>query len=148
MNALLPLLEQAQVALDVEAGSKKRVLERIAEAFVAEGLSAQKLLQALLERERLGSTGLGAGIAIPHARIAGLKAPRLALLRLAAPVPFDALDGQPVQLVVALLVPEQATDLHLQILSELAERLSHPEIRAALLAAPTPEAAIGALRSP
>jgi PTS system nitrogen regulatory IIA component len=146
MNALTPLLATAHVALDVSAGSKKRVLEQIAEAFVPEGFSANRLFQALLERERLGSTGLGEGIAIPHARIPGLTQPRLAFLRLAQPVPFDALDGKPVQLVVALLVPEQATDLHLQILSELAERLSHPEVRAALQAAPDAAAALAALR--
>lgn len=147
MSTLAPLLDRAQVGLDVAASSKKRVLEAVAERFASPGRDANKLFSALIERERLGTTGLGEGVAIPHARVPGLTEPRLAILRLAEPVDFDAIDGQPVRIVVALLVPEQATETHLEILSELAERLSRPEVRQAILAAQTPEALIAPFRA-
>ncbi|WP_119334259.1 PTS sugar transporter subunit IIA [Hydrogenophilus thermoluteolus] len=147
MDLLASLIATAQVRLDVDASSKKRVLEKVAEAFAEQGCDAGKLFAALIERERLGSTGLGEGIAIPHARVPGLTEPRIAILRLAQPVDFDAVDNQPVTIVVALLVPEQATETHLEILSELAERLSRPEVREAILSAETPEALRAAFRA-
>ncbi|WP_459860976.1 PTS sugar transporter subunit IIA [Hydrogenophilus hirschii] len=147
MDLLASLIATAQVRLDVDASSKKRVLEKVAEALAEQGCDAGKLFSALIERERLGSTGLGEGIAIPHARVPGLTEPRIAILRLAQPVDFDAVDNQPVTIVVALLVPEQATETHLEILSELAERLSRPEVREAILSAETPEALRAALRA-
>ena len=91
-------------------------------------------------REKLGSTGLGRGIAIPHGRIKGLKKACGAFIRLATPIPFDAPDGEPVSLLFVLLVPEQATEQHLQILSELAERFSERPCREALTAARDAEA--------
>ena len=94
------------------------------------------MFDSLFAREKLGSTGLGHGVAIPHGRIKGLKEALLACIRLAQPVPFDAPDGQPVTLVFVLLVPEQATERHLQILSELAQLLSDRPLREALARAP------------
>ncbi|MGA9393847.1 MAG: PTS sugar transporter subunit IIA, partial [Azonexus sp.] len=88
------------------------------------------------------STGLGQGIAIPHGRIKGLKQAAGAFLRLATPVPFDSPDGRPVNLLFILLVPEQATEEHLQILSELAQRFSERPFREKLLAAPDPAAVV------
>ena len=90
---------------------------------------------SLAAREKLGSTGLGQGIAIPHGRIKGLKEARGAFLRLKQPVPFDAPDGKPVSQVFVLLVPELATDLHLQLLSELAQMFSERTFRERLAAA-------------
>ena len=87
------------------------------------------LFHSLRERENVGSTAIGHGIAIPHGRIKGLKTACGAFLRLRTPVPFDAPDGKPVGLLFVLLVPEQATEQHLQILSELAERFSDPRCR-------------------
>ena len=84
---------------------------------------------SLTAREKLGSTGLGQGVAIPHGRIKGLKSARGAFVRLKHPVPFDAPDGKPVSQVFVLLVPEQATDLHLQLLSELAQMFSEKPFR-------------------
>ena len=84
---------------------------------------------SLAAREKLGPAGLGQGVAIPHGRIKGLKVARGAFLRLKQPVPFDAPDGKPVSQVFVLLVPEQATDLHLQLLSELAQMFSDRDFR-------------------
>ena len=83
----------------------------------------------LFARERLGSTGLGHAVAIPHGRIKGLKNPLAAVLRVQQPIPFDAPDDLPVSLLIFLLVPEAATQRHLEILSEIAEMLSDRELR-------------------
>ena len=91
---------------------------------------------SLFAREKLGSTGLGKGVAIPHGRVKGLKQAAGALVRLKAPIPFDAPDGQPVSLAFLLMVPDRATDQHLQILSELAEMFSDGAFRTQLLTAP------------
>ena len=99
------------------------------------------MFDSLFAREKLGSTGLGQGVAIPHGRIKGMKDAVGAFLRLTAPVPFDAPDGKPVNLVFVLLVPERATDLHLQILSELAQLFSDKSVREHLLMAESAEAA-------
>jgi PTS system nitrogen regulatory IIA component len=87
---------------------------------------------SLISRERLGSTGLGHGVAIPHGRIKGLKAPMAAVFQLLKPIGFDAPDEQPVSLLIFLLVPEAATQKHLEILSEIAELLSDADLRARL----------------
>jgi PTS system nitrogen regulatory IIA component len=84
---------------------------------------------SLFSRERLGSTGLGHGVAIPHGRIKGLKAPLAAVFQLAQPIGFDAPDDQSVNLLIFLLVPEAATQKHLEILSEIAELLSDAALR-------------------
>lgn len=108
------------------AASKKRVLEEVAEllASSSDGLTQGNVFDKLLERERLGSTGLGHGIALPHARIAGVTEARGAFVQLQSGADFDALDQQPVDLVFGLLVPEEATEEHLQLLAKLATLFS------------------------
>src|SRR5258706_532830 len=98
------------------------------------------VIDSLFARERLGSPGLGQGVAIPHGRIKGLKEALGALYRLAQPVPFDAPDGNPVSLAFVLLVPEKATEKHLQILSELAQMFSDRALRESLITAPDAQA--------
>jgi PTS system nitrogen regulatory IIA component len=93
------------------------------------------VFDSLFARERLGSTGLGQAVAIPHGRIKGLKEAMAAVVRVSEPIPFDAPDGLPVSLLVFLLVPEHATEEHLEILSELAELLSDPAVRDTLMSA-------------
>ena len=100
------------------------------------GIARTAVFQSLMGRERLGSTALGHLIAVPHGRIKGLKEPAIAFFRLAEPVRFDPNDGRQASLLFVLLVPEQATDLHLQVLSELAQLFSRRQLREALLAAP------------
>jgi len=139
LSKLLPL---TNVALDLDATSKKRVFEQAGLAFENhQQIPSSEVFDSLFAREKLGSTGLGQGVAIPHGRIKGIRDAVGAFLRLTTPVPFDAPDGKPVKLVFVLLVPERATDLHLQILSELAQLFSDKAMREELLAATSAEAA-------
>ena len=136
MNPLANLLTADQVVLGLDASSKKRVFEQAGILFESRlGLARSVIFDSLFARERLGSTGLGQGVAIPHGRIKGLKQAAGAFLRLAQPVPFDSPDGRPVDLLFVLLVPEQATEQHLQILSELAQRFSDRTFREKLASA-------------
>jgi PTS system nitrogen regulatory IIA component len=99
------------------------------------------VFDALFDREKLGSTGLGYGVAIPHGRIKTLKEPVCAFVRTAAPIAFESPDGQPVNLVFAMLVPEHANETHLELLSELAQMFSDGALREALAATPDIQAA-------
>ena len=125
MNRLASILPSAQVLVSVDATSKKRAFEEAGLLFESQhGLSRALITDSLFARERLGSTGLGHGVAIPHGRIKGLKAPMAAVFQLLNPIGFDAPDELPVGLLIFLLVPEAATQKHLEILSEIAELLS------------------------
>lgn len=138
MNRLASILPAAQVLVRVEATSKKRAFEEVGLLFEnLHGLNRAQVTDSLFARERLGSTGLGHGVAIPHGRIKGLKAPMAAVLQMAQPIGFDAPDEQPVSLLIFLLVPEAATQKHLEILSEIAELLSDAGLRAKLNASTT-----------
>ncbi len=130
MNLIAKLLPPSNIALDLDVTSKKRLFEQVGLLFENnQGVTRSLVFDSLFARERLGSTGLGQGVAIPHGRIKGLKESVGAFVRLASPVPFDAPDGKPVSLVFVLLVPEQATEQHLQILSELAQLFSNRDLR-------------------
>ncbi len=143
MNPLANILQVSQVVLDLEVSSKKRVFEQAGMLFETHlGLARSLIFDSLFAREKLGSTGLGQGIAIPHGRIKGLKQAAGAFMRLTTPVPFESPDGRPVNLLFVLLVPEQATDQHLQILSELAQRFADRAFRESLLTAPDPAAVV------
>ena len=134
MNRISQLLPVTNIMVGLEASSKKRVFEQAGLLFENnQGIARVKVFDSLFARERLGSTGLGEGIAIPHGRIKGLKEAVAALVRLSEPVAFDAPDGKPVNLLLFLLVPEQATQQHLEILSEVAELLSDKAMRDTLL---------------
>jgi nitrogen PTS system EIIA component len=133
MSLVAKLLNPSHVLVDLPVSSKKRLFEQAGLLFEnQDGIARSVVFESLFARERLGSTGLGQGIAIPHGRIKGLKEAQGALLRLAQPVPFDAPDGQPVSLAFVLLVPEKATEKHLQILSELAQMFSDRLLREAM----------------
>jgi PTS system nitrogen regulatory IIA component len=141
MSQISQLLPSGNVVLDLEASSKKRVFEHAGLVFENnQEVASSTVFDSLFSREKLGSTGIGCGIAIPHGRIKGLRKACGAFIRLTTPIPFDAPDGAPVSMLFVLLVPEQATEQHLQILSELAERLSEPSCREALAAARDAEA--------
>jgi PTS system nitrogen regulatory IIA component len=135
MNRLASILSPEQVLAHVEVTSKKRAFEEAGLLFEnLHGLSRALVTDSLFSRERLGSTGLGHGVAIPHGRIKGLKAPMAAVFQLANPIGFDAPDDVVVGLLIFLLVPEAATQKHLEILSEIAELLSDSELRERMLA--------------
>ncbi len=130
MNRLAAILPPTQVLVGIDATSKKRAFEEAGLMFEnLHGLSRALVTDSLFARERLGSTGLGHGVAIPHGRIKGLKAPMASVFRLSQPIGFDAPDEQPVGLLIFLLVPEAATQKHLEILSEIAELLSDAVLR-------------------
>lgn len=134
MNRLANILSPSHVIAQVDVTSKKRAFEEAGLLFEnLHGLSRALVTDSLFSRERLGSTGLGHGVAIPHGRIKGLKAPLAAVFQLSQPIGFDAPDDQPVGLLIFLLVPEAATQKHLEILSEIAELLSDAALRAQLV---------------
>ncbi len=128
--------------LGLDATSKKRLFEQIGLLFEnSRQIPRARVFDSLFDREKLGSTALGYGVAIPHGRIRTLKEPVCAFVRTATPIPFEAPDGQPVNLVFAMLVPEHATEAHLELLSELAQMFSDAGLREALTAAPDAAAA-------
>jgi len=135
MNRLASILSAAQVLVQVDVSSKKRAFEEAGLLFEnLHGLSRALVTDSLFSRERLGSTGLGHGVAIPHGRIKGLKSPMAAICQLAKPIGFEAPDDLPVGIMIFLLVPEAATQKHLEILSEIAEMLSDAKLRELLVA--------------
>jgi PTS system nitrogen regulatory IIA component len=139
MNLIAPLITPDTALLDMSFTSKKKLFEHAAELFAqTHALKASDVFTSLFERERLGSTALGYGIAIPHGRIKGLKDACGALYRLKVPLEFDAPDNQPVSLCFVLLVPQDANERHLQILGELAQLFGDDAMRAKMLNAPTP----------
>ncbi len=141
------ILKLERIKLHVEGVSKKSVLELASQmlANAQEGLEAWAIFDVLLARERLGSTGVGRGIAIPHGKLAELRAPVGCFLRLLTPVDFNSPDGQEVSMIFAILVPEGDEDTHLAILSQLARRFSDPEFCNAIRATDSSETAFSLL---
>ena len=138
MNRLAAILPVEQVLVGVDATSKKRAFEEAGLLFESlHGLSRALVTDSLFARERLGSTGLGHGVAIPHGHIKGLKSPMAAVFQLAQAIGFDAPDEQAVKLLIFLLVPEAATQKHLEILSEIAEILSNASTRDNMISSAT-----------
>jgi nitrogen PTS system EIIA component len=138
MNLIAKLLAEPNVVIDLDVSSKKRVFEQVGLLFENNNsIGRSDVFDSLFAREKLGSTGLGQGIAIPHGRIKGLKEAVGAVVRMRQPIPFDAPDAQNVSIIFVLLVPDRATDMHLQILSELAQMFSEKPFREQLLAAPS-----------
>ena len=141
MNLISKILLPGNILLDNESSSKKRVFERVGLLFENnQQIARSTVFDSLFAREKLGSTGLGQGVAIPHGRIAKLREATAAFVKTGNPIPFDAPDGQPVNMIFVLLVPERATDLHLQILGELAQMFSDPQFRDQLNACNDPAA--------
>ena len=136
MSLIGKILSRDHVLLDLDVASKKRVFEQVGLMIEnTHGIARSEIFDCLFAREKLGSTGLGLGVAIPHGRAQGLKEAVGLFIRLKNPIPFDAPDAKPVQSLFVLLVPEQATDLHLQLLSELAQLFSSRQMREQLLSA-------------
>jgi PTS system nitrogen regulatory IIA component len=140
MNLIAPLITADTALLDVSFTSKKKLFEHAADLFARiHGLKSTDIFASLFERERLGSTALGCGVAIPHGRIKGLKHACGAFYRLQTPLEFDAPDNQPVSICFVLLVPQDANEQHLQILGELAQLFGDDAMRTKLLAIATPD---------
>ena len=130
MNEIAGLLPVQNIVPDLDVANKKRLFEQVGLLFENNhGIRRNVVYDSLFAREKLGSTGLGQGIAVPHGRIKGLTDAVGAFIRTREPIPFDSPDGRGVSQVFVLLVPEQATDRHLQILSELAQMFSERSFR-------------------
>lgn len=140
------LLSPVRVDLDCRITSKKRLMEHMASMLAREmNTEEETVFRVLIERERLGSTGIGQGVALPHARLGGIDDAVLALAVLHEPLDYQAPDQQDVQIVVGLLVPEAANDFHLRILARIAELLNQSRLRDLLLQAKDKEDVFSAL---
>lgn len=126
----LDLLSAERVRTEFIARDKASLLRKLAALLGGNPAERELIRTALAEREALGSTGLGHGVAIPHGRIAGIDRARAAFVRLARPIAFGSADGVDVDLVAALVVPAHQTDQHLQLLAELAEAFSDAQLMA------------------
>ena len=142
MIRLETILTPGRSLVNVPGGSKKRALEQIANLISSQvpELEMQDVFEALIAREKLGSTGFGNGIAIPHCRLEGCDTPVSALLHLEKPIDFDAIDGAPVDLLFVLLVPQATTDAHLELLRQIASMLDRKDVRDKLRSASSNEA--------
>jgi PTS system nitrogen regulatory IIA component len=139
MNALTNLFTPDCIALENSAKSRADAFAAAGELFSKQvGIDANSVVEFLNAREDLGSTALGAGVAIPHGRVKGLKQPAAAFMKLKDPIEFSAPDGEPVSILIFLLVPEKATQQHLEILSSIAQLLSDSEARATLASSTDP----------
>ena len=146
MNLIAKLLPLQNIQVGLDASSKKRVFEQAGLLFENnQGVGRSTVFDSLFAREKLGSTGLGQGVAIPHGRIKGLKDASGAFYRLKTPLEFDAPDNQPVSLCFILLVPKDANERHLQILGELAQLFGDDAMRSKMLNAATPSELIALL---
>jgi PTS system nitrogen regulatory IIA component len=134
MKLLSRILPIRNIVLDLAVTSKKRAFEQASLLFENNnGIERAAVFESLFNRERLGSTALGGGIAVPHGRVKGIKHSAAAFFRLAQPIAFDAPDRQPVSQLLFLVTPEAETQQHLDILAEVAQRLSEPSLRDRLL---------------
>jgi PTS system nitrogen regulatory IIA component len=139
--ALADLIPAGGAAVDLGASSRKQALQAMAEiAAVRCGLPARTVFDAVLQRERLGSTGVGQGVAIPHARLRGIRHVVGIFARLRAPVDFEAIDGRPADLIFMLLAPEDAGAEHLKALARVSRLLRREDVRQRLRAAPDSDA--------
>jgi PTS system nitrogen regulatory IIA component len=144
MAVLFTLLPEAVGS--IRADSKPAILDLLADRFASVyGLDRAGVLSRIQDREKLGSTGFGRGVAIPHARVPGVTRPVAAVLRPIAPVAFDAVDGRPVDIVFGLLSPEHAGATHLHALAAISRLMRDESMHTALLQAPGPEAIYGLL---
>lgn len=138
---LADVLDADRIAVDIAVSSKKSLLEKAASLLAAAPDSAgeRDIFESLCQRERLGSTGLGHGVAIPHGRVSGQNSVAAALIRLQTAIDFDAPDSEKVDLFFALAVPDQCTDVHLRLLADIAERLGSKQQRSIIRETSEPE---------
>jgi len=141
MSLLSRILPQQNIVLDILATSKKRAFEQAGLLFENHhGIARTTVFHSLISRERLGSTALGHEVAVPHGRIKDLKDPIGAFMRLSEPIRFDISDGRTANLLFFLLVPEHATQIHLDLLAEIAQLMSDAQVREQLQTLEDPKA--------
>jgi nitrogen PTS system EIIA component len=134
------MLKPKNIRCELSAGSKKHALELLSEALAdaVTGPTAGEVLEGLANRERLGSTGLGSSVAMPHARVAGIEESAVAFLKLAEPIEFGSPDGEPVDLLFGLLVPERSSPTDLETLNNVAQKLMDPALQQKLRSSDDP----------
>ena len=142
---LSDLISAECVSADLRASSKKQLFQDLARLIIdassinTDNITLRDVVAAAMERERLGSTGVGSGVALPHARIDGIDRVHAAFARLEKPLEYDAIDERPVDLVVMLIAPSHASGEHLRALAQVSRRLRREDVRARLRAAPNSE---------
>lgn len=144
------ILDPEHIVYDEDCSSKKRALEKISDLLVKNGassLASQDVCESLIAREKLGSTGIGYGVAIPHGRLKNTDRTLAAFLKLHHGIDYDAIDNENVDLIFALLVPENSTEEHLQLLAELAEMFSNEKIRNMLRETKDPQALFNLIKN-
>ncbi len=136
---LSELIDQSNIIPDLKAKDKKEVLEELAEPIASHEPSLDKgsLVRILLERERLGSTGIGDGVAIPHGKFHGVSQPVISFGRSRQGLDFESMDGQPAYLFFLLVAPENSASVHLKALAKIAKILKNSSFRKVLMEAPT-----------
>ena len=147
---LQDIIDPDRIAYDIDVSSKKRALETVSDILVkgvGENLVSHDVCESLIAREKLGSTGIGCGVAIPHGRLKNTDKTLAAFIKLHKGVDYDAIDNQDVDLIFALLVPEQSTEEHLKILAEVAEMFSNAEFREKLRQADNQQALCSLLKN-
>lgn len=143
--SLTKLIARDCVAIDLKVTGKKQLIQELAEIMVDCGclnnpsITARDVVNAAMERERLGSTGVGSGVALPHARIEGLDQVKVAFARLDDPIEFESIDDRPVDLAVLILAPPDAGSEHLRALAQISRRLRNEDVRGRLRRAPDAE---------
>lgn len=149
MAYIKDIISAARIRQGISVNSKKKALEVLAELLATDvsGLGAQDVFESLLSREKLGSTSLGHGVALPHGRQKNLDHELGAFVLLTQGIDYDAVDGQPVDLLFALLVPEESTEEHLQLLAGLAEMFNNEQFRESLRSAGSAEEILKLLAS-
>jgi len=140
---LADILDAGRISTSLEASDKDGVLRELAALFSQDGLDPEQVYRVLSEREALASTGVGSGVAIPHGRVRGLEQMRAAMGIHREGVAFDAVDGQPVHIFVAVLAPDRRPSDHLKALARISRLLRHEKVRHALLEVGNPEQAVG-----
>ena len=141
-------LDTERIFLSIPLSDKDAVLRFAAEAFAVSGVvaDADTLYDGMIEREETMSTGIGKGLAIPHSSSPDTKDPAILIIRLAEPIDYDAIDGVPVEIVIALVAPEHDPDLHLRILTDLARLCQHPDFMRAVRSAEDKESLLENIR--
>lgn len=146
---LSDIIDSRCVIAELKAQNKKQVLKDLSQAMAeSTGIDQRAILETLTTREKLGSTGLGQGIAIPHGRMKGIDRVHGLFARLSTPVPFDSVDGEPVDLVFVLLAPDHAGADHLTALARISRLLRDPQSTRKLRGTATPEGLYAILTEP
>jgi len=127
---IIQFLDENSILIDFKSKSKKNILESISHEMSNGNIVDKDLIfEKLYEREKLGTTAFGNGIAIPHARIPNLKEPKILIIQLATPINFEAIDGEKVDLIISLIVPDEKNDLHIKLLAKISELLENKAFR-------------------